>query len=167
MGSGLQPGEEVGVDGCRPGSGVAIYSGLMKWRIAVPVLIGTAVILSGCTPGGDFAPPRGSPIFDGERTSSDTLPGGRDFGVDPETSRFVGADAAGNRYWAAYEVDSHAECVIYVSAEGDDWAGFCGGSGVSATTASGLVIEFASSPAQLTTDDAELVGDTLLVKQSN
>lgn len=59
------------------------------------------------------------------------------------------------------------ECLIYLpaGASGADVSSFCGGPGLSAATETGAIVEFASSPQQLSEGDAELVGETLLVGQ--
>ena len=124
-----------------------------------------ALCLVGCATGPDLPTQTESPIFDRARTSADELPAEVEATVDPDTSRYAGEDSAGNKYWAAYEAGSSSECIVYVPADDTTNFTFCGGPGLSAVTDTGRIIEFASSPSKLSSDDAELVGDTLLVKE--
>lgn len=127
------------------------------------LLVGT-MLLAGCAVGADLTARNTSPIFDRARVSADELPAEMDANVDADTSRYAGKDSAGNGYWAVHATDSVNECIVYVPADDNDYFVFCGGLGFSATTNDGRVIEFASSPRDLSPDDAELVGDTFLVK---
>ena len=112
----------------------------------------------------DYVATERSPIFDRARSSADELPPQVDGDVDADTSRYAGEDSVGNRYWAAYKDNSSIECIVFVPATDGDNFIFCGGPGISATTETGEVIEFAASPNRLSPASAELVGDTFLVK---
>jgi hypothetical protein len=123
-----------------------------------------SLFLSGCVAQPEAAVPGNPPIFDRPRTATDELPAGFDGDLDAETSRFVGEDSAGDKYWVGLK-NSTDECIVYIPANDNDYFVACSGPGMSATTSAGKVIEFASSPNRLSADDAELVGDTLLVQE--
>ncbi|WP_285136511.1 hypothetical protein [Microbacterium sp. lyk4-40-TSB-66] len=136
----------------------------MRRRTAVAAAVGL-VVLAGCAPGEANVGPWSeiSPIFDRPRTAGDALPPDVG-GLDAESSRYVGEDDDGNRYWAAFSADSGPQCILFVPEDDGDHLVFCGGAGLAGETASGLRVEFSSSPNRLSEDDAQLVGDTLLVK---
>lgn len=107
-----------------------------------------------------------STIFERPKVPSDTLPDGDWSSVDTNSSRFVGTDNSGNNYWAAL-TPAGKQCIVYVPAnDGDNIVG-CSDPGGGLITPDGLLVEFASSPNQLTPDSAQLIGDTLLVKAQN
>lgn len=139
----------------------------MRRLTAAGLVLGGILFLTACVPGSEPTSQTGSPIFDRARTAADELPATVDGNVDPNTRRYAGEDSAGNEYWVTNETDSNIECIVYVPPDDAENLVFCSGPGLSATTADGRVIEFASSPSQLSRDNAELVGDTLLVKAPN
>lgn len=122
--------------------------------------------LAGCTSGPEIPPaPSGAAIFDRAQEASDLLPDDVDALYDRTSSRYVGEDSAGDRYWAVKDTTA-SECILHLPAgQPGQYYGFCGGPGVTGTTADGVVMEYASSPSQLDSSSAELVGDTLLVRR--
>jgi hypothetical protein len=130
------------------------------------VLVGL-LFLAGCTPGPDAAAPSWPAIFDRAQNAADALPADVDAEVDAATTRYAGEDSAGDKYWVGVKTNSTVACIIYVPADLGDNLVFCSGPGMTATTDAGKVIEFASSPHELSPEDAELVGNSLLVKESS
>lgn len=131
----------------------------MERKTAAIALAGLALILSGCTTGfGEQT------IFDREQTSDDALPADVELSdLDASSTRYVGSDSAGNEYWVGRPTGTRDTCVILVPTDPRDAVSGCGDGGVSLTAHSGITVEWASSPMHLSPDDAELVGDTLLV----
>ena len=118
-------------------------------------VVGVAVV--GCSPANPLA------IFDRAATAEDALPADLTGEVDADTSRYVGEDSAGNRFWVVRDDEVDGMCIIVVDAEsGAPWSG-CGGPPIALTIESGLRVELAGYPDQLSETNAELIGDTLLV----
>lgn len=136
----------------------------MRRRTAAAAAAGL-IVLTGCTQGEANVGPWSeiSPVFERSRTAGDALPPGVD-GLDADSSRYVGEDDDGNRYWAALSAGAGPQCIVFVPENESGTMVFCGGAGLSGETAGGVMVEFSSSPSRLSEDDAQLVGDTLLVK---
>lgn len=131
----------------------------MKRRapIFVLALLILGAALAGCAQASTPA------IFDRERTALDELPADLTAEVDAETSRYVGEDSAGNRYWVVRSEGIDGTCIILLEEKtAAPWAG-CGGPPIALAIGSGLRVELAEYPDQLSESNAELVGDTLLV----
>jgi hypothetical protein len=137
----------------------------MRRRKAAGLVLIGSIFFAGCTAGPEAEAPTTAAIFDRARTAADELPAEVDADLDPDTTRYAGEDSAGDRYWVGLKTSSTVECIVYVPADMGDNLVFCSGPGMSATTDDGKVVEFMSSPSKLSPDDAELVGDTLLVQE--
>jgi hypothetical protein len=132
----------------------------MKRTMAAFALAGLALGLAGCTTGFGEA----SDIFDREQTAEDALPASAPAGdLDASTTRHVGSDSAGNEYWVGQPQGTRDTCIVLVAPDPAESFSGCGGAMLSLTTQTGITVEFASSPNHLSPDDAELIGDTLLV----
>ncbi|MEV4687415.1 hypothetical protein [Microbacterium sp. LWH3-1.2] len=119
------------------------------------LVVGAALV--GCSPATSPA------IFDRDRTAEDELPAGLTAEVNADTSRYVGEDSAGNRFWVVQTAELNGTCIILVDVDTDaPWSG-CGGPPIALTIESGLRVELADYPDQLSESNAELIGDTLLV----
>lgn len=137
----------------------------MRSRAAIALAVGAVIMLAGCSASPMPLSFDRSPALSRERTAADGLPAAvKTENVDADTSRYVGTDAHSNRYWVAYALASHDECVIALRARTDTVVAACGGPGLTGMGDVGTVVEFASSPRELSPETAELVGDTLLVK---
>ncbi|TQJ31323.1 hypothetical protein [Microbacterium sp. SLBN-146] len=132
----------------------------MKRTIAAFALAGLALGLAGCTTG--FG--EGPDIFDREQTAEDTLPAEAEVGeLDASSTRYVGVDSADNEYWVGRPTGTRDTCIVLVAPDPAASASACGGGMPSLTNPAGVTVEWASSPNRLSPDDAELIGDTLLV----
>lgn len=138
----------------------------MRHRAAVLLVTSAVALLAGCSGESVVAdPPSADVIFDRAQQSADLLPADVASLYDGDSSRYVGEDSAGDRYWAVKDQSATA-CILHLPADDpEEYLGFCGGPGLSGETAAGIVVEYASSPSQLDPDSAELLGDTLLVKR--
>ena len=138
----------------------------MRHRAAVLLVTSAVALLAGCSGEpvvGDL--PSADVIFDRAQQPADLLPADLAAPYDGDSTRYVGEDSAGDRYWAVKDLSDTA-CIVYLPVDDPkEYLGFCGGPGLSGETAAGIVMEHASSPSQLDPDSAELVGDTLLVKR--
>ncbi|MCC4247425.1 hypothetical protein [Microbacterium testaceum] len=133
-----------------------------RWTVALVAV--TASVLAGCTAGGPTTPSRPA-IFDRAQVPADVLPAEVLGTEDPSTSRYVGEDSAGDRYWAVWGPADTA-CIVQLPAtKPGNYFSFCGGLGISGSDASGVVMEFASAPRRLDPSSSELIGDTLLVQR--
>ncbi|MFK4804644.1 hypothetical protein ACI3KX_02140 [Microbacterium sp. ZW CA_36] len=131
----------------------------MKRRapIFVLALLVLGAALTGC------AQPSTPAILDRQRTAVDELPADLTAEVDAETSRYVGEDSTGNRYWVVRSEGINETCIILLEEDtAGPWSG-CGGAPIALTIGSGLRVGLADYPDQLSESNAELVGDTLLV----
>src|SRR5688572_28460631 len=117
----------------------------MRLSIVAGLLLIGSLLLTGCTAGREVAPPKTPPIFERPQIAGDELPAGVDEDLDADTTKYVGQDSAGDKYWDGYKTDSSAECIVHVPADDGHDSVSCGGPGMTATTSAGKVIEFASS----------------------
>lgn len=129
----------------------------MKRGAALVGMIALTLGLAGCV-----ADPSVPAIFERERAATDDAPPAALQGIDPASTRFVGADSAGNDYWVGRGEDGRNFCIISYRAD-EQWSGTCGDLNVGLGAASGAKVEFATSPVDLVPENAELIGDTLLV----
>jgi len=139
---------------------------MRRRRTAAALLAVTVALLAGCTSGGPTlgGSAEHDAIFSREQTPEDRLPDDIMPLWDASTSRYVGEDSGGDHYWAAHDGARHVCIVVRAADSATSYTSSCGGGSMSLTIGA-VKVEFASAPQDLTEENAELIGGTLLVRR--